>query len=204
MAIVDSVKLVQPAGRIAATGAAVVSAVVWGAVLAPAGAAAGDPPAVNPAIAQYVEMVPTATGTVASGNDGSKAEIPGRTRQQIKAHGGSDADLLTKVVSSEGYGAPKQYSSATSTTATQSTASTTTSTPAKPKPKPAAARPKPATPTAPKPDKPPKIAAAPLPAAPNPFSSATGSFGVEGLLFVLAMIAAVVVAVAPRLRRQLR
>jgi hypothetical protein len=154
-------------------------------------AAADDPqPTPTSAIAQYIEMVPTASGSVAAGRGTGTAKIPPATERQIEEKSGANAKLLTKVVSSEAYGAPSEYQ------APPAEPTPTNSAPAPVRPKRPAAKPKPAAAQAPKP-----LARAPVPPAPNPLSAAFGTLGDGGALFVLALTCAIGVGVGARFAR---
>ncbi|HET9545724.1 MAG TPA: hypothetical protein VFO88_09100 [Gaiellaceae bacterium] len=60
------------------------------------------------AVDQYVEDVPTGGGTShPTADPPSSTPAPSGVQQQIDAQGGSDAPLLTQVVSSSTYGAPQ-------------------------------------------------------------------------------------------------
>jgi hypothetical protein len=173
-----------------------------------ANAAGPSQPHVDPAVAQYIEMIPTAEGAAASGSGGHQAAIPAPARKKIEQQAGANAGLLTKVVQSQSYGAPAQFQSepppqptepAPTTTATTTTAPTTTaSTTTTPK---ATARkakhPKPAATPA-------WVAPAPaaLPPPPNAFSTALGSVGADGVLFALVLVGVLGFAALPRLTRK--
>lgn len=61
------------------------------------------------AVDQYVEDVPTGGGTShPTADPPSSTPAPSGVQQQIDAQGGSDAPLLTQVVSSSTYGAPQR------------------------------------------------------------------------------------------------
>lgn len=61
------------------------------------------------AVDQYVEDVPTGSGTAhPTADPPSSTPPPSGVQQQIDAQGGSDAPLLTQVVSSSTYGAPQE------------------------------------------------------------------------------------------------
>jgi hypothetical protein len=69
--------------------------------------AAGPAQAPSSAIAEYVEMVPTATGAQAVGARTTRiAKLPSRIAKQIQAQAGSAAPTLEKVATSSAYGAP--------------------------------------------------------------------------------------------------
>jgi hypothetical protein len=168
----------------------------------PPASAADPPPAVDPAIAQYVEMVPTATGPVAAGRGKGAAKVPPATEKQIEKEAGTNAELLTKVVSSEAYGAPTEYQApparapAAPASPAQPTPAPAPAKPAPVRPKNPAAQPEPAAQPAPKP-----LPRVPLPPAPNPLSAAFGTLGTGGALFVLALAGAIGLGVGARLAR---
>ncbi len=61
------------------------------------------------AVDQYVEDVPTGGGSSHPTKDTpTKTGVPSSLADQIAAQGGSDAPLLTEVVSSSAYGAPQE------------------------------------------------------------------------------------------------
>ncbi len=78
------------------------------AVTQPAARAATPPePPLDPAIAVYVEQIPSGSGSVAStGTSGPRAEVPDAVAARIKAEGGGDAPALEEIVSSPALGAP--------------------------------------------------------------------------------------------------
>ena len=57
-------------------------------------------------VAQYTEQQPTACGTHATGQGNQTRNVPKTIQKQIDSQGGQDAATLTKIVSSEAYGAP--------------------------------------------------------------------------------------------------
>jgi hypothetical protein len=60
------------------------------------------------AVDQYVEDVPTGGGKTHPTKDApTKTSVPASVQAKIEAQGGSDAPLLTEVVSSSSYGAPQ-------------------------------------------------------------------------------------------------
>jgi hypothetical protein len=63
-----------------------------------------DPPS---SVQQYVEQQPTACGSTATGNSNKTRKIPKSIERKIDQDGGKDAELLKRVVSNEGYGAPQ-------------------------------------------------------------------------------------------------
>ena len=69
--------------------------------------AADDPPTDNPAIAVYIEQVPTSKGPVAAGrqNKGGKGLAPS-AREKVRQQGGQDAAALEEIATSPNYGAP--------------------------------------------------------------------------------------------------
>jgi len=58
-------------------------------------------------VAQYVEQTPTACGQHAAGSGTQTRKVPKSIQQKIDKQGGEDAGTLTKIVSSEAYGAPQ-------------------------------------------------------------------------------------------------
>jgi len=67
------------------------------------------PPPNDSAVSQYIEVVPTADGGVASavGEPQSKA-VASRIRTLLTRKGGADAAKLREIVSSSAYGAPQK------------------------------------------------------------------------------------------------
>jgi hypothetical protein len=57
-------------------------------------------------VAQYTEQQPTACGTHATGQGNQTRKVPHVIQQKIDKQGGDDAATITKIVSSEAYGAP--------------------------------------------------------------------------------------------------
>jgi hypothetical protein len=170
-------------------------------VALPAGAGAAGGPSqghVDPAIAQYVEMIPTAGGSAAAGTGKHEAAIPPAAKEQIAKDGGANAGLLTKVVGSQSYGAPAQFQ-----------AEPPPQTEPSPPSKPARKATKPAQSTTTSKQTPPRETAplwvepapAPVPPAPGAFSTVFGSLGAGGVLFALALVGVTGFAVLPRLTR---
>jgi hypothetical protein len=58
-------------------------------------------------VAQYTEQQPTACGTHATGQGNQTRKVPKSIQHQIDSQGGKDAATITKIVSSEAYGAPQ-------------------------------------------------------------------------------------------------
>lgn len=89
-------------------GAAVLAAGVCAAFGAGAASAAtpAPPPPVS-AISQYVEMVPTSGGDVATGAKGNRS-LPKTITKRIDEFAGSTATPLEKIATSATYGAPQQ------------------------------------------------------------------------------------------------
>jgi hypothetical protein len=83
------------------------SALVAAAAFSGAAAAGSGPP--SPAIKQYMELLPTASGSQPSKTGQREAAIPAATQKAI-ARSGASAPLLKKVVASQGYGAPPTFS----------------------------------------------------------------------------------------------
>src|SRR5215211_6849073 len=77
------------------------------AVLASAGSAGAEsgPPSVWAAAAQYVEMIPTSTGLRPAGAAGGTKPLPRALATQLARRGGADAQALTTLVTSSGWGA---------------------------------------------------------------------------------------------------
>ena len=57
-------------------------------------------------VSQYVEQVPTSCGSKATGGSSNTRAVPKQLQQKIDSQGGSQAALITKIVSSGAYGAP--------------------------------------------------------------------------------------------------
>jgi hypothetical protein len=165
-----------------------------------AGAAGPQLPGASSAIRQYIEMIPTASGSVAAGSGTSEAAIPAATQKRIDRKGGANTDLLVKVATSGAYGAPAQFSPTPATSLVE--------TPVTPRVKPAK-RVTPARTAKPKQVKPhpaPPVhrVAAPvaIPRAPGALSAASGSFGTGGLLFALVLAAALGLVALPLLSQR--
>ena len=58
------------------------------------------------AVQQYVEQVPGACGSKPTNASTKTRKVPTTLQHKIDSRGGKDAALITKIVSSEGYGAP--------------------------------------------------------------------------------------------------
>ena len=86
---------------------AILAAAVAG-VAFPAAARGDDAPPSNAAILQYVEQVPTSSGTSVPRGDKRRAALPSRVREQVRAEAGADAALLEEVATSPAYGAPQR------------------------------------------------------------------------------------------------
>jgi hypothetical protein len=81
--------------------------VVAGALAGWAGAASKPPKPGASAVSQYVEMLPTGSGSVAAGTKGSSpAPLPPTARQALLSVGGQTAAALKTVATSPAYGAP--------------------------------------------------------------------------------------------------
>jgi hypothetical protein len=169
---------VQSAQRLRRCGLVGAGAALVLAVGAP-GAAGADPklPGASPAIMQYIEMIPTANGSEAVGTGQGKAAIPAVTREKIERTPGSEAELLEKVVSSEAYGAPERFS---------------------PLPKSAGGV---VEPNGVDPTRSRAGSRVTVPSPPSAASAALGTFGVHGLVLILALGAALGVGLLPRLSR---
>lgn len=80
-----------------------------GATLLAAPAAHAQMPGGPGAVDQYVEDVPTGGGSSHPTKDTpTKTDVPASVAEQIAVQGGSDAPLLTEIVSSSTYGAPRR------------------------------------------------------------------------------------------------
>ena len=58
------------------------------------------------AVDQYVEQIPTSSGSRASGLRGRKGRLNPKVQQTLQRQGGKDAQLLEEIATSEAYGAP--------------------------------------------------------------------------------------------------
>src|SRR3954452_10593033 len=68
---------------------------------------AGGPPKPSPAVAQYVEMIPTGAGDKPVGTATSTpSALPPKTRALVRSKGGTDSAALTKIATSTSLGAP--------------------------------------------------------------------------------------------------
>lgn len=84
------------------------AAIVGATLLAASAPAHAQLPGGPGAVDQYVEDVPTGGGSShPTADPPSSTPAPSGVQQQIDAQGGSDAPLLTQVVSSSTYGAPQ-------------------------------------------------------------------------------------------------
>jgi hypothetical protein len=118
--------------------------------LVPATAAAAGPSLPAPAVAQYVESIPTSTGPVVPGATKPTArKLPAALQEEVAAKGGSDAAVLEQIATSSVYGAP-QTTLTPSDAAVSPTPPPETATPAPATPAPAT--PAPATPKATNPE----------------------------------------------------
>ena len=80
---------------------------ILGGVLAGQGTAAADSSPGDSAVAQYVEMIPTATGSVAAGSAGkAKATHSKAAEEKLTRVSPSVAQQLDSVATSPAYGAP--------------------------------------------------------------------------------------------------
>ena len=69
----------------------------------------GQPHGNASAVDQYVEQVPTSSGSVVSGQGGGqKRELPRSVQKQLADAGGEDATVLEDVATSSDYGAPQE------------------------------------------------------------------------------------------------
>jgi hypothetical protein len=76
-----------------------------------AGAAEPPPDPSDSALAQYVEQIPTSSGSKAVGRAGDQpAGVPlgASADSQLRAQGGTDADLLEAIATSPALGAPEK------------------------------------------------------------------------------------------------
>jgi hypothetical protein len=90
--------------------AASAGAVIVSAALAVTAHAAG-PPKPSPAVAQYVEMIPTGAGEKPVGAVREKPEaLPAKTRALVRSKGGTDSGALTTIATSPALGAPASSS----------------------------------------------------------------------------------------------
>jgi hypothetical protein len=106
------------------------------AVAAAPGAKADPPPPAS--VNQYVEQIPTGSGSAAVGatKKGVK-KLPKKTAAKITKQGGTDSALLKKVATAEDYGAPQtSLSPQAAPTTTQQAPVVTPKAKPKPKPKP--------------------------------------------------------------------
>jgi hypothetical protein len=81
-------------------------------------APAAEPPADVPGIAQYVETIPAATGSVQKGTSTTarSAKLSPVTRERLRLSGGRDAAALEEIASSPSLGAPPPARTAKSPT----------------------------------------------------------------------------------------
>jgi hypothetical protein len=85
------------------------AAIVGATLLAGSAPAHAQLPSDPGAVDQYVEDVPTGGGSAhPTADTPTKTSVPGSLQEQINTEGGSDAALLTEVVSSSAYGAPQR------------------------------------------------------------------------------------------------
>ena len=85
------------------------AAIVGATLLAGSAPAHAQLPSDPGAVDQYVEDVPTGGGSAhPTADTPTKTSVPGGLQEQINSEGGSDAALLTEVVSSSAYGAPQR------------------------------------------------------------------------------------------------
>jgi hypothetical protein len=109
---------------------AVAGALALAAVCDPA--FAGDKPG-NPgssaAVAQYVEQIPTSSGSKATGVGKVHTKpLAAKVKKKLQAEAGKDAPLLEQVATSSAYGAPQQTVAPPPPPATPAPATTTTTT----------------------------------------------------------------------------
>jgi len=85
-----------------------ITAVLVAPALAPANAAAGDQLPV-PAIAQYVESIPTSGGPAvpAAAPTPRVRKLPATVQQKVLVQGGTDAPTIEAIATSSAYGAPQ-------------------------------------------------------------------------------------------------
>jgi hypothetical protein len=82
-------------------------AVTTASIVSVPGALAGGPPPTNPAVAVYVEQIPTGTGSVAArGASRGRAKLSRAVAAKLESEGGSDSAALLKIATSESLGAP--------------------------------------------------------------------------------------------------
>jgi hypothetical protein len=142
---------------------AVLVAAALAPALAPAQAVAADPLPV-PALAQYVESIPTSGGPAvpAAAAKPSVRKLPPAVQREVVAEGGADAAAIEAIASSSAYGAP------------QTTLKQPTATAPEPEPEP---EPKPEPKPKPKPK--PKLPSHPEPSVRVP-SLATPTYSTDG------------------------
>ncbi len=179
-------------------------AVLLAMALAPSAMAAKGPhPAPSTSsIAQYVEQVPSATGSVAVGRgSGTAAKLTPAAQKALSKSGGSDASTLQKVADSPQYGAPAQTPVSGRSTNTPATRATTTHAggpKAKSKGATSKVRPTP-TPSTPATS----AAGAVLPThAPSPVSAAGSTVGASTLLAVAVVLLAITAGGVVLMRRR--
>jgi hypothetical protein len=97
MEAVPHVRKIVLAGGIAVLAALGTSATAYG---------GGCNQNVPSSVAQYVEQTPSACGQHASGQGTKTRKVPKALQKKIDSQSGADASTLTKIVSSEAYGAP--------------------------------------------------------------------------------------------------
>ena len=69
----------------------------------------GHPDGNSSAVDQYVEQVPTSSGSQVSGlGGGKKRQLPKTVEKQLADEGGADAGVLKDVATSSDYGAPQE------------------------------------------------------------------------------------------------
>ena len=76
--------------------------------LGPAPAVAAGPPLPVPALAQYVESLPTSAGPIVTAAVKPRAgTLPGAVREKVATYGGPDAETIEEIATSSVYGAPQ-------------------------------------------------------------------------------------------------
>lgn len=81
-----------------ALGHIVAAAICICCIVAPVASADGGPP---PAIAQYTEVIPTASGQSAKPRTSKKDALPAAVQGDLRKNGGSDAAALQRIVADE-------------------------------------------------------------------------------------------------------
>jgi hypothetical protein len=88
---------------------AVLLVVAAAALLSSTAASAANPnPGDSSGVAQYVEQLPTSSGSVATHRGGGAARLTPKARAAVQAEGGEDATLLGEIAVSKSLGAPSR------------------------------------------------------------------------------------------------